>query len=149
MIQILASDILKLSTLLNTSLGTSGVLVIFLLLLIILYYKFLTNSVNAPPRFPILLSIIRGKYDFVNKGPIELIQDGYKSLGDIFRIQLFHQSIVFLIGPQAHKIFFEAKDTQISQREVYTFTIPVFGKNIVYDASPKIMQQQLRFVNKG
>jgi hypothetical protein len=142
MIQILASDILKLSTLLNTSLGTSGVLVIFLLLLIILYYKFLTNSVNAPPRFPILLSIIRGKYDFVNKGPIELIQDGYKSLGDIFRIQLFHQSIVFLIGPQAHKIFFEAK-------EVYTFTIPVFGKNIVYDASPKIMQQQLRFVNKG
>ncbi|CAF4981113.1 unnamed protein product, partial [Rotaria socialis] len=73
----------------------------------------------------------------------------YNSLGDIFRIQILHQSVVFLIGPQAHKVFFEAKDNQLSQREVYTFTIPVFGKNIVYDASPKIMQQQLKFVNKG
>ncbi len=50
-------------------------------------YKFLTNSVNAPSHFPTLLSVVRGNtYDFVNKGPIELIQDGYKSLEDIFRI---------------------------------------------------------------
>jgi len=131
------------------SITITSILVVFLLLLTVIYYISFTNPANAPPRFPIILSIIRGKYDFVNKGPLELIQDGYKSLGDIFRIQLLHQSVVFLIGPQAHKIFFEAKDTQLSQREVYTFTIPVFGKNIVYDAAPKIMHQQLKFLNKG
>lgn len=122
--------------------------ILLLLLIVILYISF-TNRINAPPRFAILFSILRGKYDFVHQGPIELIEDGYKSLGDIFRIQLFHRSVIFLIGPQAHKVFFEAKDNQLSQREVYTFTIPVFGKNIVYDATPKIMQQQLKFVNKG
>lgn len=123
--------------------------ILLLLLSIVVYYTYFTNRANAPPRFPILFSILRRKYDFVHRGPLQLIEDGYKTLGDIFRIQLLHQSVVFLIGPQAHQIFFEAKDNQLSQREVYTFTIPVFGKNIVYDATPKIMQQQLKFVHKG
>ena len=57
--------------------------------------------------------------------------------------------MTFLIGPQAHKVFFDGKDTQLSQREVYKFTIPVFGKNIVYDAPTKLMQQQLKFVHRG
>ncbi|CAF1649850.1 unnamed protein product [Adineta ricciae] len=126
---------------------TSGVLL--LLLLTVIYLVFSIKLRKAAPRFPVLISILRGKYDFVNRGPLDLIQDGYRTVGDIFRIQLFYRSIVFLIGPQAHRAFFEAKDHQLSQREVYTFTIPVFGKNIVYDASPKIMQQQLKFVNKG
>ncbi|CAF0734501.1 unnamed protein product [Rotaria sordida] len=150
MIQTLLSEILNFFTLSITKLTTNSIiLVILLLLLIIIYYISYTKPSNAPPCFPILLSILCRKYDFINKGPLELIQDGYKSLGDIFQIRLFHRSVVFLIGPQAHKIFFEAKDTQLSQREVYIFTIPVFGKNIVYDASPKIMQQQLKFMNKG
>jgi sterol 14-demethylase len=131
------------------SIPSTTVLIVFLVLLIIIYYLFWNNPTNAPPCYSILLSILSGKYDFANKGPLKLIQDGYQSVGEIFRIQLLHQSITFLIGPQAHKVFFEAKDTQLSQREVYTFTVPVFGKNIVYDAPPKIMQQQLKFVNKG
>jgi hypothetical protein len=46
-------------------------------------------------------------------------------------------------------LFFEAKECHLSQHKVYTFTIPVFGQKIVYDASLKIMQQQVKFVNKG
>ncbi|CAF3218671.1 unnamed protein product [Rotaria socialis] len=144
MLQMLSSS-LSLATLTTSSI----VLIILLIILTLIWYISASKSPNASPRFPILLSILRRRYDFINKGPLELIQDGYNSLGDIFRIQILHQSVVFLIGPQAHKVFFEAKDNQLSQREVYTFTIPVFGKNIVYDASPKIMQQQLKFVNKG
>ncbi|UJR37335.1 hypothetical protein I4U23_030043 [Adineta vaga] len=149
MMEIVLSGFDHLSKLLLVSLTTTNILIAFLLLLVVTYLIFSIRLRKAPPRFPVLTSILRGKYDFVNKGPLGLIQDGYKSIGDIFRIQLLHRSIIFLIGPQAHRVFFEAKDTQLSQREVYTFTIPVFGKNIVYDALPKIMQQQLKFVNKG
>lgn len=129
--------------------ASSIISIVLFLLLILIYYIWFKKSSKAPPCFPILIPIFRGKYDFINKGPLQLIQDGYDCLGDIFRIQVLHRSVIFLIGPKAHKIFFEAKDSQLSQREVYTFTIPVFGKNIVYDALPKIMQQQLKFVNKG
>ncbi|CAF1305605.1 unnamed protein product [Rotaria magnacalcarata] len=112
MLQILSSS-LSLTTLTTSSI----ILIILLIILTLIWYISASKSPNASPRFPILLSILRRKYDFINKGPLELIQD--------------------------------AKVNQLSQREVYTFTIPVFGKNIVYDASLKIMQQQLKFVNKG
>lgn len=127
----------------------NATLLLIALLVVIVCYVCQRSSSHAPPRFSILMSLLRGKYDLVHHGPMKLIQSGYDSLGEIFRIQVFHRSVVFLIGPSAHKVFFEAKDTQLSQREVYTFTIPVFGKNIVYDASPRIMQQQLKFVHKG
>jgi sterol 14-demethylase len=69
--------------------------------------------------------------------------------GDIFRIRLFHQNITMMVGPKAQQFFFAATDQQLSQKEVYTFTVPVFGRNIVYDAPTKVMQQQLKFVHKG
>jgi sterol 14alpha-demethylase len=129
--------------------STSACLLLLVLLLISVYYFSRQCSTNAPPRFSILPGILLGRYDFIRHGPMQLIEDGYRSCGDIFRIRIFHRSITFLIGPKAHQIFFEAKDTQLSQRDVYQFTVPVFGKNIVYDAPPKIMQQQLKFVHKG
>lgn len=131
------------------SLLNPSILLIHVFLLIVIYRIFTKAKLKLAPRFPIFSSILRGKYDFINQGPLQLIEDGYRTRGDIFRIQIFHRSVVFLIGPQAHQVFFEASDQQLSQREVYTFTIPVFGRNIVYDASPKIMQQQLKFVHKG
>jgi hypothetical protein len=54
-----------------------------------------------------------------------------------------------LVGPEAHALFFLAQDEVLSQREVYGFTVPVFGKGIVYDAPLKLMTQQLKFVSKG
>jgi sterol 14alpha-demethylase len=129
--------------------NTSSSLLLVVLLVIAICYVSTRSSKTSPPRFSILSGILRGRYDFARQGPMRLIRDGHEKLGDIFRIQLLHQSVTFLIGPQAHKVFFEAKDTQLSQREVYKFTIPVFGQNIVYDAPTKLMQQQLKFVHKG
>lgn len=54
-----------------------------------------------------------------------------------------------MVGPRAQQFFFAATDFQLSQKEVYGFTVPVFGRNIVYDAPTKVMQQQLKFVHKG
>ena len=145
MVLLLSSGVWKISALLSTS----SVLLFIALLLFVVYYVLTNHPSNAPPCFPLLSGLLRRKYDFVKNGPMDLILDGYQTLGDIFRVQILHQSITFLIGPQAHRVFFEAKDTQFSQREVYTLTIPVFGKNIVYDAPSKVMQQQLKFVSKG
>ncbi|CAF4985132.1 unnamed protein product [Rotaria magnacalcarata] len=94
MLQILSSS-LSLTTLTTSSI----ILIILLIILTLIWYISASKSPNASPRFPILLSILRRKYDFINKGPLELIQDGYNSLGDVFRMQILHQSVVFRIGP--------------------------------------------------
>lgn len=120
-----------------------------ILALPIIYYILFKDASDAPPRLNILGPIIAGKFDFKNEGPLSVIWHGYKTVGDIFRIRLFHQNVTMLLGPAANKVFFDANDSQLSQREVYTFTIPVFGKGVVYDAQPKVMAQQLKFVSRG
>lgn len=104
---------------------------------------------NSPPRFSYLPGALLGQYDMKNQGPLALIRAGYDKCGEVFRLRVLNQNITFCVGPKAQQFFFAATDQQLSQKEVYTFTIPVFGKNIIYDAPTKVMMQQLKFVNKG
>ena len=41
----------------------------------------------------------------------------------------------------------QAADKDVSQSAVYKFMTPVFGKGVVYDAPPRVMQQQLKFMS--
>jgi len=38
-------------------------------------------------------------------------------------------------------------DAILSAREAYQFTVPIFGKGVAYDATPDVMDQQLRMVH--
>jgi sterol 14-demethylase len=124
-------------------------LILVLALIPIVYFLCFLDTPHAPPHFPILKGLFNGRFKFNELGPLGVVSEGFREMGDIFRIHLLNQRITVFVGPQANKIFFEAKDEQLSQKEVYTFTVPVFGKNIVYDADRKYMQQQLKFVSKG
>lgn len=57
--------------------------------------------------------------------------------------------MTFFVGPEAQAAIFSAQDSQLDQRPVYKFTIPVFGPGIAYDATPKDMARQLRFLKHG
>lgn len=104
---------------------------------------------NLPPRYSILFPALLGKFNLAREGPLQAIRLGYKKCGDIFRMKLLTQGFTFFIGPEASATFFDASDKDLSQREVYRFTVPVFGPNIVYDAPASIMIQQLKFVRHG
>jgi sterol 14-demethylase len=65
------------------------------------------------------------------------------------RFQVFHKRLTFLIGTEAQEIFFKASDDVLSQKEVYDFMRPVFGKNVVYDASKKDRQVQMQATAHG
>ena len=55
---------------------------------------------------------------------------------------MLHKKLTFLIGPEASENFFTQKDEFMSQPEVYGFMTPVFGKGVVYDATPSRRRQQ-------
>ena len=85
-----------------------------------------------------------------NRSVLNLIEQGYYKKGDCFSINVFGmQRITFMVGHEAQSAMFQANDKQLSQREVYKFTIPVFGKNIVYDAPYSRMYEQLKFLRHG
>ena len=81
-----------------------------------------------------------------SKAPLDLISNGWKQHGDVFNVQLMGRDVSVLIGAEANAIFFRAPDSQLSPREVYRFTVPVFGKGMVYDAEPDVMSEQMGFL---
>ena len=82
-------------------------------------------------------------------GPIKLIEAGYKALGQVYSMHVGTRRVTVMVGPEGGATFFKADDRILSQREVYRFTVPVFGKNIVYDSPLKTMYQQLKFLKHG
>jgi sterol 14alpha-demethylase len=80
------------------------------------------------------------------RDPIGLLQRGYDELGEIFEIRLAGRRTTILIGPRANEVFFKAPDDLLSAKEVYQFTVPIFGKGIAYDASSQGLDDQLALV---
>lgn len=78
--------------------------------------------------------------------PIGLLQDGYARFGEVFRFQLAGRDVHALLGPSANAAFFRAPEDQLSAREAYRFTIPIFGRGIAYDVEADVMSEQVGFI---
>ena len=77
------------------------------------------------------------------RDPTGLLQRGRDRFGEIFSFQLAGKLVTVLTGPKANEAFFHAPDDQLSAKEAYQFTVPIFGKDIAYDVSPEVMSEQL------
>lgn len=49
---------------------------------------------------------------------MKLMNDGYKELGEVFTVPIFHKRITFLLGPDVAPHFFKGTDDEMSQTEV-------------------------------
>ena len=81
------------------------------------------------------------------RDPVGLLQRGRDHYGDIFSFQLFGRTVHVLTGAVANEAFFKASDRMLSAKEAYQFTVPIFGEGVAYDATPELMDQQLRMVH--
>lgn len=115
----------------------------------IYYFVYSHNDSNAPPYVNIFYKLITRQFNFLSDGPLSIIWYGYQCAGDAFRLQLAHQPVTVLLGPTATAAFFNADDDTLSQKEVYHFVTPVFGKGLVYDAPQNVLTQQLKFLSHG
>ena len=78
-------------------------------------------------------------------GPMRLMKKAMPEYGEVFTVPVFHKRITFLIGPKVSEFFFKAKDTEMSQKEVYEFNVPTFGKGVVFDVDHTTRAEQFRF----
>ncbi len=98
-----------------------------------------------PPRLSGGLPVIGHTVEFV-RSTIELLFRAQRELGEVAGLRVANKNMVALFGPEAHEAVFRAPDSQLNPAEAYKIMTPVFGRNMVYDAPPERMDEQLKML---
>ena len=75
--------------------------------------------------------------------PIGLMQRVRAECGDVGSFQLAGKKVILLTGAEANEFFFRAADEDLDQAQAYPFMTPIFGKGVVFDASPERRKEML------
>lgn len=75
--------------------------------------------------------------------PIGLMQRVRAECGDVGAFQLASKKVILLTGAEANEFFFRAADEDLDQAQAYPFMTPIFGKGVVFDASPERRKEML------
>jgi sterol 14-demethylase len=82
----------------------------------------------------------------LRRDPVGLLRHGHARFGEIFSFRLPGTWVAAMLGPRAQAAFFTAPQDQLSAREVYQFTVPIFGPGVVYDVPPPVLDEQMGFL---
>lgn len=102
-------------------------------------------GLSAPPQLSGGLPVVGHTVEFV-RSTIDLLFRAHRELGEVAAFRVFHRDMVAMFGPDAHEAVFRAPDAHLSPTEAYKIMTPVFGKDVVYDASPEKMAEQLKML---
>ena len=98
---------------------------------------------RTPPvlsgRWPLL-----GHLQELRRRPIALFQRVRDELGQVGELDFAGNRVVMLMGERAQEAFFRGSDEQLDQAAAYPFMTPVFGRGVVFDATPEQRKQALR-----
>ncbi|MEU8119406.1 cytochrome P450 [Spirillospora sp. NPDC049024] len=103
-------------------------------------------SMALDDRSPEVPEIIRGTGHLpeMRVDPIGLFHRVREECGDVGRFRLADKDVVMVSGAEANEVFFRAPDGRLDQAAAYPFMTPIFGKGVVFDASPEERQQMLK-----
>ncbi len=100
---------------------------------------------RRPPRLPGGWPLL-GHALTLRRDPVGLLRRGHAQLGELFSFRLPGTRVNAFLGPSAQAAFFTAPPDQLSAREVYQFTVPIFGPGVVYDVPPAVLDEQMGFL---
>ena len=99
----------------------------------------------SPPQLSGGYPLVGHSVEFI-RSTIGLLDRARRELGEVAAFQVFNRRMVAMFGPEAHEAVFRAPDAILSPTEAYKIMTPVFGKDIVYDAPPEKMAEQLKML---
>jgi len=100
---------------------------------------------SKPPQLSGGLPVIGHTVEFI-RSTIDLLFRAQRELGEVAGLRIANKNMVALFGQDAHEAVFRAPDSQLNPAEAYKIMTPVFGKNMVYDAAPERMDEQLKML---
>lgn len=102
-------------------------------------------GLRAPPTLSGGLPVLGHTVEFV-RSTIGLLARAQRELGSVAAIDLVGKRMVAVFGPEAHEAVFRAPDSLLNPSEAYKIMTPIFGKDVVYDAPPEKMGEQLKML---
>ncbi|KAA1248611.1 cytochrome P450 [Mycobacterium simiae] len=75
--------------------------------------------------------------------PIGLMRRVRTECGAVGCFRLADKRVVLLTGAKANEFFFRCSDQELDQAQAYPFMTPIFGKGVVFDASPERRKEML------
>jgi sterol 14alpha-demethylase len=84
-----------------------------------------------------------GHLEELRREPIGLMRRIRTECGDVGRFDLAGRPVILLSGAAANEYFFRAPDEDLDQAEAYPFMTPIFGRGVVFDASPERRREAL------
>jgi len=85
-----------------------------------------------------------GHLEELRRDPIALMRRVRAECGDVGAFDLAGRPVILLSGADANEYFFRAPDEDLDQAGAYPFMTPIFGKGVVFDASPERRREALR-----
>ncbi|MGZ5685876.1 MAG: cytochrome P450, partial [Usitatibacter sp.] len=102
-------------------------------------------GLKLPPQLSGGLPLLGHSVEFI-RSTVELLFRAQREMGEIAAFNVFNRRMVAVFGPEAQEAVFRAPDSELSPSEAYKIMTPVFGKDIVYDATPERMGEQLKML---
>lgn len=107
------------------------------------------RSKSTPPMvfhwFPFVGSAVTYGMD-----PYTFFHENRKRHGDVFTFLLLGRKVTVALGPKGSNLVLNGKLNEVSAEDVYgAVTVPVFGKEVVYDVPNAVLMEQKRFVKAG
>ena len=87
--------------------------------------------------------IEHGHLEEFRTDPIGLMQRVRDECGDVGWFELADKHVILLSGAEANEFFFRSADEDLDQADAYPFMTPIFGKGVVFDASPERRKEML------
>jgi cytochrome P450 len=79
--------------------------------------------------------------------PVDFLLDNFKNFGDCFTFIMMGRKMTFCLGPEGNHFVFNIKLKQATAEGAYEkLTVPVFGKDVVYDVDNPVFMEQKKFV---
>ncbi len=85
-----------------------------------------------------------GHLEDLRTDPIGLLHRVREECGDVGRFRLADKEVVLVSGAEVNEVFFRAPDDVLDQAAAYPFMTPIFGKGVVFDASPERRKEMLK-----
>ena len=85
-----------------------------------------------------------GHLEELRTDPLALLHRVRAECGDVGVFDLAGRDVVLATGAEANEAYFRAPDEVLDQAEAYPFMTPIFGKGVVFDASPERRKEMLR-----
>ncbi len=85
-----------------------------------------------------------GHLEELRTDPIALLHRVRAECGDVGVFDLAGRDVVLTTGAETNEVYFRASDDVLDQGEAYPFMTPIFGKGVVFDASPERRKEMLR-----